>query len=374
LPDLLRSRANEERRLRIWSAACCSGEEPYSIAISLRKTIPNLADWNATILGTDINPRFLHKGARGIFSEWSFRDTPAGFKEKNFERFDDKHWEILPEFKQMVTFSSLNLATDIYPSMLNNTNAVDIIFCRNVLIYFAPDLIKKVVRGLAQCLVEGGWLILSATESSLAAFPELEPVRFPGTILFQKRAGKLRQGGGMAPRWEEGLAGISESVVEQTAAVIDRPYIPPAPPEPEPVIELPAVNMSEEARGLANQGRLQDALSCCDRLVSAEKMNPNGHYLRGTILQEQGALGEAAATFRRTLYLDPDFLLAHFALGNLARRQGRFAEADKHFGHALLLARKHPAEEILPESEGLTAGRLSAILAALQIESAATKP
>ncbi|HEY3124499.1 MAG TPA: CheR family methyltransferase, partial [Thermoanaerobaculia bacterium] len=152
LPELIRLRRGGEQRLRCWSAACCSGEEPYSIAISLRKGLPDLADWDVTILGTDINPRFLHEASGGVFGQWSFRNAPAGFKERHFKETGDGRWEILPEIRKMVRFFHLNLAEDVYPSLLNNTNAVDLIFCRNVLIYFAPEQAKRVLRNLCHCL------------------------------------------------------------------------------------------------------------------------------------------------------------------------------------------------------------------------------
>ncbi|MCI0527981.1 MAG: hypothetical protein L0Y56_11145 [Nitrospira sp.] len=128
LPAWIRSRQGTERRLRIWSAGCCTGEEPYSIAILLNKVISDWKDWNITILATDINPRFLQKALDGVYSEWSFRGTPAWVKERYFKRTRDGRFEILPPIKKMVTFSQLNLAEDVYPSLLNGTNALDMIF------------------------------------------------------------------------------------------------------------------------------------------------------------------------------------------------------------------------------------------------------
>src|SRR3989338_3482902 len=86
LPELLRSRRESEKRLRIWSAGCCTGEEPYSIAILLSRMIPDLRDWNISILATDINARFLEKASRGVYSEWSFRDAPPGIRETFFRK------------------------------------------------------------------------------------------------------------------------------------------------------------------------------------------------------------------------------------------------------------------------------------------------
>ncbi len=86
LPELIRSRSGKEKRLRIWSAGCCTGEEPYSIAISIHKLLPDWKDWNITILATDINPNFLRKASQAEYTEWSFRGTPTWLKERYFSR------------------------------------------------------------------------------------------------------------------------------------------------------------------------------------------------------------------------------------------------------------------------------------------------
>ncbi len=128
LPELLRERGEAGSPLRIWSAGCCTGEEPYSIAMLLDRLIPDAAKRNITILATDINPRFVRKAAEGVYSEWSFRETPAQIQERYFTSRKDGRFEIKPHIRKMVTFSYLNLAGDVYPSLWNNTNAMDVIF------------------------------------------------------------------------------------------------------------------------------------------------------------------------------------------------------------------------------------------------------
>ena len=118
-------------------------------------------------------------------------------------------------------------------------------------------------------------------------------------------------------------------------------------------------------RALANQGRLADALTWCERWIAADKVDPAGHYLHAMVVLEQGDLQRARASLQRAIYLDPGFVLAHFALGNLARRCGRSAEAAKHFSNAQYLLRACRADDSLPESDGLTAGCLAEALASL---------
>ena len=116
------------------------------------------------------------------------------------------------------------------------------------------------------------------------------------------------------------------------------------------------------ARVYANQGSLAAALAWCEQAVATDKLNPAGHFLRAAILLEQMDLEGAKTALKRALYVDPDFVLAHFALGNLAQRLGKHVEARKHFENALaLLSPCSPGEE-LPEADGMTAGRLMDII------------
>ncbi len=412
LPELIHSRRGTEQRLRIWSVGCSTGEEAYSIAILLSKLIPDCKDWNITILATDINPHFLRKASEGVYGDWSFRDTPQWVKERYFKERDDGLLEIIPHIKEMVTFSYHNLAEDTYPSLLNNTNAMDIIFCCNVLMYFTPGHAKKVIDNLNHSLVDDGWLIVSPSEASHVLFSQFTTVDFPGAILYRKD--------GNVPHTVEFLqvrpdkeANVSlQTPAEFTTEIKPEVTFPgehkeTLPKRPEPSIS-PAIEEQKTAgshnpyaeawalyqqgryaeaadrilkriaddqkdpkaahllaRAYANQGRLTEALEWCEKAIAADKLNSGLHYLRSAILQEQGLIDDAVIPLKQALYLDQDFVLAHFALGDLAMRQGRRRESNKHFKNALLLLRSYDHEDILPESEGITAGRLSDIIASI---------
>lgn len=119
------------------------------------------------------------------------------------------------------------------------------------------------------------------------------------------------------------------------------------------------------SRALANQGRLADAVVWCDRWVAAAKTDAAGHYVRAAILLESGQPDEARRSLQRSLYLDPSFVLAHFALGTLARSRDEAGHADRHFANALHLLRSLPPDHVPPESDGLTAGQLADTIAAM---------
>lgn len=404
LPKLIHSRRGRDQQLRIWSAACCTGEEPYSLAMMLHQLIPDLQEWRISILATDINTRFLQKASGGVYGEWSFRATPPMFKDRYFHREEKGRYSILPEIKHLVTFAHLNLVDHVFPSLTTNTNAMDLIFCRNVLMYFTPPQAQKVIQRLHHSLIKDGWLAVSPTEGTQATFSQFVPVSFPGTVLYQK--GDLRERDKRL--WTP--APVEEAKETFTfsfeALVTPVPPLPAAPPSPAPapVVEatppLPLAVAAELyqqgryadavetllatvvegapldpqvlsllTRSLANHGRLADALVWSERWVAASKLDSASHYLRAVVLQELGDAEQARRSLQRSIYLHPEFVLAHFALGNLARHGGRREEADRHYQNALNLLRGAPPEELLPESDGLTNGRLMEIISSiLEIE------
>ncbi len=199
LPELINSRRNTEKRIRIWSAGCSTGEEPYSIAILLNKLIPDIKDWSITILATDINPDGLQKARQGIYTEWSFRDTPKWVSEQYFEMIERGHYAIRSPVKEMVTFSYLNLSEDNYPSLSNGTNAMDLIFCRNVLMYFAPESALPVIRRFHRSLLDGSFLIVSTVEVSTLFSSDFDPVRMRDVTLYKKDGGHKEQAKAVHP-------------------------------------------------------------------------------------------------------------------------------------------------------------------------------
>lgn len=394
LPQLIDERRNTNRRLRIWSAACCTGEEPYSLAILLKQLLHDLNDWNVTILATDINSRFLKKAIAASYRDWSFRETPVGIKDVYFKRQVDGSYELVPEIKKLVTFAQLNLVEDVFPSLVAETNAMDLIFCRNVLMYFSPAQALKVVTNLYRALIDGSWLVVSPSETSQTLFQQFLTVNFPGAIVYQKVSNRFEHY--QAPlSIDYSSAGLNDSAA---AFVVQTPITPVFPSiieteksgeslfeialsfyergEYAQAVETLLSAMKERAvvdsktfslltRALADQGKLTDALLWCERWVEIEKLNANAHYLRAIVLQELGDTDQSRHSLQRAIYIDPSFVLPHFALGNLALTHSKLTEARKHFANALSLLRQLPLQEVLPESDGLTAGRLSEIITSI---------
>ena len=135
-------------------------------------------------MGTDINTRFLAKAEAVIYSEWSFRGSSSQRLKHFFQPVQDKKYAIEPVIRKMVHFNYLNLAEDVYPSLHNHTNAMDVIFCRNVLMYFTPDHQRRVVEALHHCLVDGGCLFVNAVEISASLVPMFAMETINGVTFF----------------------------------------------------------------------------------------------------------------------------------------------------------------------------------------------
>jgi chemotaxis protein methyltransferase CheR len=407
LPELIRAPRGAERRLRIWCAGCGSGEEPYSMAIVLTEMLADLADWQLTILATDINSRSLRKAAQGVYTEWSFRGVPPWIKEQYFTTERAGHYTILPAIKTMVAFAYHNLVADNYPSLLNNTNAMDIVLCRNVLMYFTPEWARSVVQNLHRSLVDGGWLIVSPSEGSVVSPPAFVPVQFPEGILYKKRrqppqgikavmpvlapdvtapqATVYRQPPredttvppsgasvpqevetSLPPHAEEGTTAATETpaYIEALALYREGRYAAAArtlvKSSPHLLTDVPAMTLL--ARTYANQGKLLEALMWCERALATDHLYPTCQYLHATILQAQGRNEEAVKSLRQVLYLDPNSVLAHYMLGRLTARRGNRRQSRQHFQEALSLLSALEWGEIVPESEGISVGRLMEVI------------
>jgi chemotaxis protein methyltransferase CheR len=341
------------------------------------------------ILATDLNSKSLQKASAGIYGAWSFRTTPPLVRSAYFEMLEGNLWAVSPAVKKMVRFAQLNLMDDFFPPLANSDNGFDVIFCRNVLMYFTPAGRRKVVQQLYRALASDGWLVVSPAETSHELFSEFATVALDDVTLYRKPATPLRETltlPSVVRDSEPAMAAVDDtSQKNQDHQVHAGTAEPPAPSygqalalyergRYEEAQQILGTLLSQNgndaqamlllARAYANQGKLAAALAWCDKAIAADKTAARAYYLQATILLEQGSLPEALFALKQTVYADPQFVLAHFSLGNLALTQGKLRESEKHFESVLLLLAQYEPADIVPESEGFSAGRLREILVA----------
>ena len=169
IPALMRARS-VQRRLRIWSGACATGQEPYSILITLLEQCPQLRDWNIEIVATDISERALEQARNGSYNQFEIqRGLPFQLLPKYFTKSGD-HWQISDALRRRVEFRRHNLLH----SFLRLAPPPDIVFLRNVLIYFDPSSKTELFRRLRQSMAPDGVLVLGETESTLGITAEFQ--------------------------------------------------------------------------------------------------------------------------------------------------------------------------------------------------------
>lgn len=172
------------RRLRLWSAGCSTGEEPYTLAMFLLEESSKLLQgWTFEILATDLNDNALTAAKAGVYGEYALRNTTQELRRKYFEPVDEKRMRVNDQLKSMIRFDRVNLSDD---SKMVFLKGIDLIFCCNVLIYFDLSSKRKVVQHFYANLLPGGYLFLGHAESLFQVDDTFRLVHFPGTVGYWK--------------------------------------------------------------------------------------------------------------------------------------------------------------------------------------------
>ncbi|MEG4514186.1 CheR family methyltransferase [Microcoleus sp. F6_B4] len=191
-PELIEQKRNLHKTLgmqptlRIWSAGCSTGEEPYSLAIVLKELIPDWEQWKILILGTDVNEKVIKKAPQGVYSDWSFRLIDPQIQNQYFHQRQND-WQINLELRESVNFSCLNLITDEFPNIYQNIYNIDLILCRNVFVYFEHKYISLVLKKFSKTLRPGGYLMTGHAEVYGQIMNEFQPKIFPESVVYQRR-------------------------------------------------------------------------------------------------------------------------------------------------------------------------------------------
>lgn len=240
LPQLLEARAGE-RPVRVWSAGCAAGEEPYSVAM-LFDELDALDE--VEIVGTDISRPRLADAQRGVYSRWALRNTPDSVRDRYF-RPRGRYYELTRRIRERAEFRYLNLAEDEFPSFSSGIWGMDLILCRNVLIYFDEATIERVARRLLATLTDDGWLVLGASDPAMATRVPCDVVMTDSGWVY-RRAGTAQNRDLRTPR---------RPPPEPEAGTVFEPVHDTAMPAPglEPPIVAPRLEPQSPATGFEPQ-------------------------------------------------------------------------------------------------------------------------
>lgn len=231
--------------LRIWSAGCSTGEEPYSIAITLKESIPDFDRWDIIIHATDINNKFLKFAERGVYPARKIRFISKDVLDKYFLK-EDESWAVDESLKKYIKFQYHNLSADNYLPF----HDVDIVFCRNVLIYFKRERIKDVIDRFREVLSENGYLMLGYSETLFQISDDFKSIHFGDAFFYQKLTEKERK---EAEAQRNALEGYVRDFINARLSIAPSPVpCPPITLPPPPSFETKVTYIKPSASVLSH--------------------------------------------------------------------------------------------------------------------------
>lgn len=409
--DIARSGAAKgQRRLRVLSAGCASGEEPYSLAIALREAIPNVDAWDVQILAVDVNPAMLAKAKRARYSHWSLRSTPDQIRSRYFDA-GTSDFGLAESVRRMVELRSHNLADG--DALLLRGFPCDVIFCRNVIMYFTAEVMRRVVARLTDALAPGGHLFLGHAETLRGLSHDYHLCHTHGTFYYQRResgserlpvpelprrelveTNALLPGVADAGSWFEAIQAASRRITELTngsrrspltASTTATPSLPPRRRSQDlgPVLDLMRAERFKDARALlealppeveaqadallfsavlfTNEGRVAEAEAVCARLLDTDELNAGAHYVKALCREHAGDMQTAAEHDRIAVHLDSTFAMPHLHAGLMAKRVGDALAARRELGQALVLLEREDTSRLVLFGGGFSREALTAL-------------
>ena len=390
-------------QLRLLSAGCSSGEEAYTLAILTRERGLD-ARWDVRINAVDMNPMALERAKQGRYSSWALRETPEQVKKQYFTE-DGRDYVLAKAIRDSVVFEEGNLVAD--DSWL--PESYDVIFCRNVLMYFTPDNAERVVERFARALAPGGYLFLGHAENLRGLSQAFELLHTHGTFYYQRRDAlrapvMLPRAAEMpvaAPRsalaldWASTWLETVQRSSDRIRALTEKPIAERAPtleaPGSAPLARLdlglalellsherfaealdvltrmPASSANSpdavllRAALLTHCGRFDAAEVACAELLVQDSLSAGAHYLRSLCRERQADTRAAIEHAQIACYLDPAFAMPHLHLGLIARRMGDRSAAQRELTQAALLLQREEASRLLLFGGGFSREGLAAL-------------
>jgi chemotaxis protein methyltransferase CheR len=306
LPELIQRRA-PDRRLRIWSAGCSTGEEPYTLAILLQQQMVELDNWDVLLVGTDVNRASLRIAREAVYEPWSFRAVSDEFRARYFHPTGKSNaWQLTERVRRLVRFGWTNLAAD---PLTPPSAELDLILCRNVTIYFDAATTERLYNALIAALAPGGWLVLGPSDPMPNQAHNLERIDAAETVVWRRPALDSGARDWRRPRsYPARPLPAGRSVLSVRDRASDRA---PAPRRAPPVVDLTLTSPP-------TSGDHEDALRA------------------GLVALESESYASAVQWLRRATFRNPNTPVGQFALakaylglGDTTRAQAALAYADR---------------------------------------------
>lgn len=378
IPETIRRRG-ANHVLRVWSAGCATGEEAYSLAIVMDEVVVE-----GHVLATDISRAALQRARDATYGRWSLRGVDDGVIRRHFHA-DGNRWTVDRRLQRRVTFQCHNLAQGAYPSIAAGIWGMDLILCRNVLIYFERDMVARVAQGLYDSLADDGWLITGSSDPPLDAVAPFATLVTDAGVLYRRSGSPRRMFAIGEPTLHEvsvrvtaDASLLANKVDGDVESALSEPIreSAPAPVLGDPIMEVQeAFDAGDYDRVLALTNDVRDNATAilrvhatanrygseraareAQRRIQENPLCTELHLLHGILLLDVGQNEEAVRAFRRALYLDRSLAIANLLLGGALRRQGKHDEARRAYRNARDLARALAPEDPVPLADGERAG------------------
>ena len=353
LPELIELR-RAERKLRIWSAGCSSGEEPYSIAILLRELLAGQSNWQTFILATDIDAVALNKARAGLYTAWSFRKVEPELQRKYFDQ-RGQDWEIQQQLRDMVMFQTVNLITDEIPNAM--VREMDLIVCRNVFIYFDREHVASIVKKFSATLRNGAYMLTGHGELQGQKLDPLERRVFSTSVAYRQNdslsvdapaAKPLVQVSRSATRHKPPSSDAQTRAFGSSNDGLAKHETPPE--------KTPADDLLDECQQLLLQGQHTSALQKAEQIVKDNSQDLRAHCLLAQTHADLSNHEKAMASCKRAMEIDPFATSPLYLLAHIAESEGRYQDAKSSLKKVIYLDPSHIAAQLdmaaLLEREG----------------------
>jgi len=375
LPNIIKKKqAQGNNWIRIWSAGCSTGEEPYSIAITLLENLQPFQMWNVEIFASDVSTKALKSAEEAVYTKWSLRSTDRSYIEKYFIQKDKKFF-LKNEIKKMVNFEYFNLIKEPFP-LSKMGDYWDIIFCKNVTIYFKPESTKRVINNFYKSLQKEGYLFIGASESLYHISNAFKLIEVDTNFIYQKPLEDITQEQIKGPKTiiekitlPTKLYKKPQKVDELKKEVEEIKEKAKLPSTDEKIKELyknaqyyfeadmfekalfelmKIIEVTDEhaetylmlADIYANKEQFDDAERECRRALELNSLLSPAHFLLGIILNKKGKKEEAINEFKKSIYLDQNLPLAHFNLANIYYENKEYQKSTTQYKRTIELLEK----------------------------------